>query len=277
MNKKISKILILILFTISTTSFNLSLAGLDESDEETLLIDEVNTLALSASSSITTEAPITNSRAYVIYDRTSNSVIFGKNELEERPMASTTKIMTALVVLENCNLEDSVTISSKAAGTGGSRLGLSTNDKVNVKTLLYGLMLRSGNDAAVALAEHCGETIEGFAILMNEKAKELNLNNTNFVTPHGLDADGHYTTALDLAVLSDYALNNETFNTIVGTKTTTIDINSSLRDINNTNELLGVLNGVYGIKTGFTNGANRCLVTACKRNDMDLICIVLRC
>ena len=136
-------------------------------------------------------------------------------------------------------------------------------------------MLRSGNDAAVALAEHVGGSVQGFADMMNKKAEELGLVNTHFVTPHGLDDSQHYTTALELAKLTDYAMQNEKFAQIVGTKSTTININGYPRQINNTNELLGVLNGVVGVKTGFTNNAGRCLVTEVKRNGMDIITIVL--
>ena len=136
-------------------------------------------------------------------------------------------------------------------------------------------MLRSGNDAAVALAEAVGGSVEGFAELMNKKAEELELKNTHFVTPHGLDNSEHYTTASELAILTDYAMNNETFKKIVGTKQTTIYINNQPRNIMNTNELLGVLDGVVGVKTGFTNNAGRCLVTETKRNSMDIIVVVL--
>lgn len=136
-------------------------------------------------------------------------------------------------------------------------------------------MLCSGNDAAVALAEFAAGSVSEFSVLMNKKAQELGLKNTNFETPHGLDSDNHYTTAYELALLSNYALNNKTFSNIVGTKNYTISINGHPKTLSNTNELLGSLNGVYGIKTGFTNGANRCLVTACKRNNIDIICVVL--
>ena len=135
--------------------------------------------------------------------------------------------------------------------------------------------MRSGNDSAVALAEYAGGSIEGFAEKMNKKASDLGLNNTHFETPHGLDSDEHYTTAYELALLSNYALNNKIFAQINGTKEYTITINGYPKQLSNTNELLGNLDGVYGIKTGFTNGANRCLVTACKRNSMDIICVVL--
>ena len=221
------------------------------------------------------EIPTINSRAYVVIDRKSNTILVGKNENQKKKMASTTKIMTALVVIENCNLSDTVEVSKKAAGTGGSRLGLKTGDKITVYDLLYGLMMCSGNDAAVSLAEHVAGSISGFADLMNKKAQELGLSNTHFVTPHGLDEDEHYTTAYELAILANHAMNNEIFAKIVGTKNYTITINGYPKALTNTNELLGVLNGVYGIKTGFTNGANRCLVTSCKRGDMDIICVVL--
>lgn len=216
-----------------------------------------------------------NSRSCVVMDRLSKNILYGKNETNKVKMASTTKIMTAIVVLENCSLDETVEVSQKASNTGGSRLGLKTNDKITIRDLLYGLMLRSGNDAAVCLAETVSGSIEEFANLMNAKSQELGLFNTHFESPHGLDSDEHYTTAYELALLSDYALKNPTFFNIVGTKNYTITINGYQKALSNTNELLGNLDGIYGIKTGFTNGANRCLVTSCKRGDMDIICVVL--
>ena len=218
-----------------------------------------------------------NARSCIVLDRTSKKILFGKNEFNKVKMASTTKIMTATIIIENCNLNQTVTISKKSAGTSGSRLGLKTGDKITIRDLLYGLLLVSGNDSAVSLAEVCAGSVSDFANLMNKKAKELGLNNTHFETPHGLDSDNHYTTAFELAILTDYALNNPTFLNIVNTKNYTITINGYPKNLTNTNELLGTLNGVYGVKTGFTNGANRCLVTACKRKDMDIICVVLGC
>ncbi len=216
-----------------------------------------------------------DSRIALIYDRASGRILYEKNGNKQTPMASTTKIMTAIVVLENANLKDVVTINSKAAGAGGSRLGLKKNDKITVNDLLYGLMLRSGNDAAIALAIHVGGSVEGFAEMMNNKAKELGLVNSHFVVPHGLDNDGHYTTAYELAKIADYALNIDKFKEIVSTRNTTIYINGYAKAINNTNQLLGSVSGVYGVKTGFTNGAGRCLVTACKRDDLDVITVII--
>ena len=265
-------VIILLLFFILFPIFVLA----DDEEEEEYNQNEIQDLIVeSASSSV--EEPKINARAAIIYDRTTKQIIWGKNESEKRPMASTTKIMTAIVVLENSNLSDVVTISKKAAGTGGSKLKISTGDKITVNDLLYGLMLRSGNDAAVALAEYVGGSIEGFADLMNKKAKELGLSNTNFVTPHGLDNEDHYTTAYELAVITDYALNNETFAKIVNTKSTAISINGNNRNIYNTNELLGYMQGVDGVKTGFTNGAGRCLVTSCTRDNNQIITVVLGC
>ena len=216
-----------------------------------------------------------NSRSCIVLDRNTKQTLYGKNEKNRVKMASTTKIMTALVVLENSSLDKTVEASKKAAGTGGSRLGLKTNDKITIRDLLYGLLLCSGNDAAVCLAESIAGSVPEFCNIMNQKAQDLGLTNTHFESPHGLDSDQHYTTAYELALLADYALQNPTFKNIVGTKTQTINLNGYPKTLTNTNELLGNLDGIYGIKTGFTNGANRCLVTACKRGNMDIICVVL--
>lgn len=221
--------------------------------------------------------PTINARHAIIFDRNSKLTIYGKKESEKCKMASTTKIMTAILTLENANLDDIVTVSSRTARAPKSRIGLSTDDKISVRDLLYGLMLYSGNDAAVALAEYVGGSVEDFAIMMNNKATDLEMLNSHFVTPNGLDNDDHYSTALDLAILADYAFQNEDFSKIVKTKSYSISINGNFKTISNTHELLGNLEGVYGGKTGFTNGANRCLITGCKRGDLDIICVVLGC
>lgn len=273
-NKKLLKIFIIFIFIIFifTSSFADDIP-LQEEDFD--IASYLRSSDYLETSSPTQQFPSINSRAYVVLDRKTNTVLVGKNEYSRKKMASTTKIMTAIVIIENYNLNETVTISKKASNTGGSRLGLKTGDKITVNDLLYGLMLRSGNDAAVALAEYASGSIENFAELMNKKALELNLPNTNFVTPHGLDQDEHYTTAYELALLTNYALNNKTFAKIVGSKTFAITINGYSKELSNTNELLGNFDGIYGVKTGFTNGANRCLVTACKRDDKDIICVVL--
>lgn len=261
---------ICIIFMVCLNYINVVFAD-DES--ENIDFNEVNKVIETAAK--VEDLPKINSRYAVVIDKNNKTVIYGKNENTKTKMASTTKIMTCLVVLENANLRDVVETSAKAAGTGGSKLKFKKGDKISVNDLLYGLMLRSGNDAAVALAEHVGGSIEDFATLMNKKAVELGLKNTHFETPHGLDSDNHYTTPYELALLTTYALENNIFKTIVGTKSCSININGIPRTIFNTNELLGNLNGVYGVKTGFTNGAGRCLVTAIKRENLDAICVVL--
>lgn len=276
MFKKIIFVLITIIFSFNTTYIMAD----DKIEEENIVgadaavCNEMIAEAIETTSNVTDEPKI-NSRAAIVIDRNSKAILYGKNENSKRAMASTTKIMTAMVVIQNTNLNNIVEISKKAAGTGGSRLKIKAGDKITVRDLLYGLLLRSGNDAAVALAEYVGGSVEEFANLMNENAKQLNLKNTHFVTPHGLDSEDHYTTAYELAILTDYALNNKVFAQIVNTKSIDITINGQSRTISNTNELLGNLDGVYGVKTGFTNGAGRCLVTSIKRRDLDIICVVL--
>lgn len=270
--KKYFKIIFVILIIFIITPKNIYAD--DENEIYENVIEDEEKIEIEAAATTGTK-PTINSRKYCVYDRLSGKCIYGKDENKETAMASTTKIMTAIIIVENCDLNEIVTATSKAANTGGSRLGLHIDDKISVNDLLYGLMLRSGNDAAVALAIHLSKSLENFAILMNNKAEELGLKNTHFVTPHGLDNSEHYTTALELAKITDYALKNDIIAKIVNTKSTTISINGNRMNINNTNELLGNVEGVYGVKTGFTNNAGRCLVTSVKRGDMDLIVVVL--
>lgn len=268
------KVCLLIINIILFLFFNISVCYADLEDDEKVDVEEIKKEVVQASSAIT-EEPKLNAKIGLVFDRASKTILYEKNGLKQVPMASTTKIMTAIVVLENADLTDVVTIDKKAAGTGGSRLGLKVNDKITVHDLLYGLMLKSGNDTAVALAIHVAGSVEGFADMMNKTAQEMGWVNSHFITPHGLDAQGHYTTAYELACMADYALQNPKFKEIVSTKTYTVTINGRPQVISNTNELLGNLDGVYGVKTGFTNGANRCLVTACKRGEFDIITVVL--
>lgn len=222
--------------------------------------------------------PTILSRYAVIYDRASKTVLWGKKENTAVPMASTTKIMTAIVMLEQIGtdrLQEEVIVDKEAARTVGSRLGLSTGDKITYNDLLYGLMLCSGNDAAVQIAISTAGSVEEFAKLMNKKAEELGLENTQFVTPHGLDEDGHYTTALELAKITDYALENKKIAEVVSTKQYTVKIDGYSKTISNTNELLGYLEGVKGVKTGYTSKAGRCLVTLTNRDGFEIITVVL--
>ena len=228
--------------------------------------------------------PSINSRAAIVYDRNSGMILYGKNENEKRKMASTTKILTAIITIENSTLSDIVTISSKSAGTGGSRLGLHKDDKISVADLLYGLMLCSGNDAAVALAEHISGSVENFAILMNQKACEIGLNSSHFVTPHGLDDDNHYTTAYDLALIMKQCIKNDVFKKILLTDKCTLpatELNSEERIFQNNNSLIEKGDKYYyqyckGGKTGYTKEAKNCLVSYASKDGMDLIAVVLK-
>ena len=191
MKKFLSKLLIIFVFLLPFPSFVLA----DDLEEET-----VDVAAEIEASTVSTKPPELNSRSCVVLDRISGTILYGKNEKNQVKMASTTKIMTALVVIENTTLDRTVEVSKKAAGTGGSRLGLKTGDKITIRDLLYGLMLCSGNDAAVCLAESIAGSVLEFSNLMNAKAQELGLTNTHFESPHGLDSDGHYTTAYELEI-----------------------------------------------------------------------------
>jgi D-alanyl-D-alanine carboxypeptidase (penicillin-binding protein 5/6) len=273
---RIKKYLIILIIFIHIISITFYVYADDDNEEADIEDYAWVYKEIQDASAENSDEPNINSRAGIIYDRKSGEIIWGKEENTRRKMASTTKIMTSIVVIENCkNLDQKIKISSKSAGIGGSTLGLSTGDEITINDLLYGLMLKSGNDCAIALAENIAGSVDNFVDKMNQKVEELGLTNTHFVTVNGLDAEEHYTTAYELAKIADYALKNDIFKKIVGTKNYTVTINGYGKNINNTNELLGNLNGVYGVKTGFTNGANRCLVTAVKRDNMDLICIVL--
>lgn len=243
--------------------------------DDSIDIDEAETSILYETSIVSSNEPIINSKNVIVLDRKTLLPLYEKDACSKVSIASTTKILTCIIALENCSLNEIVTVSKKAATISGSTLGLSSNMKLSMNDLLYGLMLRSGNDCAIAIAEHISGSIENFSILMNQKASSLGLTNSNFVTPHGLDEPNHFSTAYELAIITDYALKNPKFLEIVSSKTYTILLNGVSHTLSNTNELLGTTPGVYGVKTGFTFNAGRCLVTACKRNDLDIIVVVL--
>lgn len=211
--------------------------------------------------------------AEITMELSTGRVLSAKNERIKLPMASTTKIMTALIVAEDCNLDEVVAVPDKAVGTEGSSIYLKNDEKLTIRDLLYGLMLRSGNDAAVALAIiHSGST-ESFVEKMNEKARAIGANDTHFCNPNGLPAEGHYTTAYDLCLIARYAMNNQIFKEVVSTTNYTGDF----RSFTNKNKLLYSFSGANGIKTGYTDRAGRCLVSSAARDNMDVICVVLNC
>ena len=221
--------------------------------------------------------PATSAASYALLDPTSGEFLAEKNATTRRPMASTTKIMTALVALEHLSLDDTVTVPAEAVGVEGSSVYLFTGEQITVRTLLYALLLSSANDAAAALALHTAGSIEAFATLMNEKAAALQLHDTHFCNPHGLHDAQHYTTARDLARLTAAALENETFAEIVSTKRYSAPQNGTdaARLFVNHNRLLRTLDGAVGVKTGFTKASGRCLVSAAAREGLLLIAVTL--
>ncbi len=210
----------------------------------------------------------------------SGRLIAAKDKDKRLPMASTTKIVTAITVIENCeDLNNIVEVPGEAVGVEGSSIYLKSGERLSVKDLLYGLMLQSGNDCAVALAVYIAGSVENFAKMMNDTAEKIGAENSHFANPHGLHSDEHYTTAYDLALISAYAMRNETFKDIVGTKVykITTDNQESNRIIINKNKFLNLCAGGNGIKTGFTKKAGRCLVASAQRKGRTLICVVLGC
>ena len=209
-------------------------------------------------------------RAYVL-DAVSGRVLFERNSDERSLIASTTKIMTALVVCEQCNVLDRMRISKEAVGIEGSSMYLQEGEVLTLQELLYGLMLSSGNDAAVALAIYCGGTVEGFAELMNDKARNLGLTGTHFENPNGLDSPGHYSTARDLGKLAAYAMKNPIFRKTVSAKS----VRAGNRYLTNHNKLLWRLEGADGVKTGYTKAAGRVLVSSAERQGRRLIGVTI--
>ena len=207
----------------------------------------------------------------ILLDSETGRILYEKDGNSRSLIASTTKIMTALVVCEQCNVLDRVKIPKEAVGIEGSSMYLKEGEVLTVQDLLYGMMLHSGNDAAVALAIYCGGTVEGFAGLMNDKAHRLGLQNTHFDNPHGLDSPNHYSTAADLAALTAYAMKNPIFAQTVSTKTVRV----GGRTLTNHNKLLWRVDGADGVKTGYTKAAGRILVSSASRDGRRLICVTI--
>ncbi|NLT16917.1 MAG: D-alanyl-D-alanine carboxypeptidase [Clostridiales bacterium] len=216
------------------------------------------------------------SSAAVVLETGTNRVLFESNPNAQMPMASTTKIMTALVALEYGNLDDKVVIPREAVGIEGSSIYLKEGEVLSLEQLLYGLMLSSGNDVAVAVACHVGGSVEGFVDMMNTKAMEIGAENTRFTNPNGLHDDNHYTTAYDLALITSCALKNPEFQKICSTQYKEIPgPEGTPRTLKNKNKLLWQYEGGNGVKTGYTKAAGKCLVASAKREDMQVVCVVL--
>ena len=213
----------------------------------------------------------------ILIEARTGEILFEKNAYEKRSMASTTKIMTTLLCLESGNLDDWFVVDSDAIKVEGSSMGLVEGDVVTKRMLCYGMLLPSGNDAANATAIKIGGSFERFAEMMNERAKEIGMKNTLFVTPSGLEGTGHGSTAYDMALLAREALRNSDFREICSQKTAEVEFGNPpyRRWLKNTNKLLSYCSGTIGVKTGFTDEAGRCLVSACERDGITLICVTL--
>ena len=219
--------------------------------------------------------PGVSAKAAVLYEPSTGVFLFEKCADRRLPMASTTKIMTALVTVECCNLDDRVVIDSRAVGTEGSSAYLRADDEYSVEELLYALLLNSANDAAVALACHISGDVQAFSNLMNDRAAALSLKDTHFENPHGLDSDEHYTTARELAIIAAEAMKNDTLCKIVATYKRTFTEGERTRTYVNHNKLLHLFDGAVGVKTGYTKTSGRCLVGAACRDGLTFITVTL--
>ncbi|TYQ16008.1 UNVERIFIED_CONTAM: D-alanyl-D-alanine carboxypeptidase (penicillin-binding protein 5/6) [Acetivibrio alkalicellulosi] len=266
----IKKLILYTLFVsiLLITNFNM-VTGNDF--EEDYPIKEVISIETTTNKSVA--PPKIEAGAAIVLDTISGRVLYEKNAHSRKAIASTTKIMTAIVAIEKGDLEDKVKVSKKAASIWGSTINLQTGEELTLNELLYGMLIKSGNDAAIAVAEHIGGSVEGFVDMMNKKAMDLGLKDTSFKNPHGLDANGHYSTAYELAILTRYALDNPVFSKIVATQSTYI----ANRNLHTTNEMLGMYHGADGVKTGYTGKAGRCLVTSATRDNWRIVSVVLNC
>ena len=233
--------------------------------------------AVCPSGALGAEYPQVSAKAAVVISADTGEIVHGVNTSEKLPMASTTKIMTTLLCLESGGLYEEFTVDSDAIKVEGSSMGLQEGDTVTKYALCCGMLLPSGNDAANAAAVRIAGSIEDFAEMMNDRARQMGLSRTYFVTPSGLEGEGHGSSAADMALLAREALRNDIFRSICSQSSMKVKFGSPPYDrwLRNTNKLLGMYDGVYGVKTGFTDEAGRCLVSACEREGKDLICVTL--
>ncbi len=235
--------------------------------------------ALLYNSCVPVVAEASSARAAYVVDLKTGRVLYAENEDERLPMASTTKVMTALLALENGDLDAKVLTTDVSYGAPGTSIYLGRGESLRLEEMLYGLMLASGNDAALAIAEHIGGSVDGFAAMMNERAVTLGAMNSHFVNPNGLPAKDHYTTAKDLTLIAAEAMKNPVFRDIVSTQRASIpwEGRDYMRVLKNKNALLSDYDGATGIKTGFTRAAGRCLVFGARHEDMEVVGVVLNC
>lgn len=226
-------------------------------------------------SAFSSETPSVEAQGAILMDFKTGRVLWEKNARTPLAMASTTKIMTALIALEKSNLNDTVKVSRQASITPPVKMFLQRDEEIKLEYLLYALMMQSSNDAAVAIAEHIGGTVEEFCAMMTDRAAQMGCENTVFQTPNGLDGDNHHSTAYDMAIITREALSNKEFVRIINTPTVTFTSSKSTYDVMNKNRLLNEFSGATGVKTGYTGKAGHCFVGSAERDGMQLISVVL--
>lgn len=277
--KKIITISLLVLLTFTWNIYSVEAYTEEniDNDYESIDIIEEDSIDI-VSEEVNIKAPLrVSARCAIAIDAESREVLWNQNGYEIVPMASTTKILTSLIAINYGNLEKKVTISKKASSIRGSTVGYAAGEEISMRELLFGLMFRSGNDAAIAIAEEIGGSIEGFSNIMNDYAKSLGIINSHFESPHGLDSQKHYSSAYDLAILTSKAMEYKDFREFVGEKIIYKDKYNFTRDYQNINKILYRIPGANGVKTGYTGGAGKCLVSSINHNGRNIIIVVLNC
>lgn len=271
--KSLKKIILFIILLLTLISNFYSISPLaDEID-----LEEENYVEIISNDFDKTKPLKVSARNAIAIDSQDNTVLWHQNGYEIVPMASTTKILTAIVAINYGNIDDKVTISKNAASIRGSTVGYSVGEEITMRELLFGLMFKSGNDAAIAIAEHIGGSIDEFSNIMNDYAKSLGIIDSNFESPHGLDSKKHYSSAYDLAILTSKGMEYEVFKEIVGEKSISRDKYNFTRDYQNINKFLYRLPNANGVKTGYTGGAGKCLVSSVDYEGRNIIIVVLNC
>jgi len=280
--KIIKKVIFTILLVLLTTVCNVYTAeafiedDIDMDDETVEMLDE-NFIDIDGNK-VDKKLPLrVSARNAIAIDGKSMEVLWGQKGYEIVPMASTTKILTSLIAINYGDLDRKVTISKNASSIRGSTVGYKAGEEVTMRELLFGLMFRSGNDAAIAIAEDIGGSIDNFSNIMNDFARSLGIIDSHFESPHGLDSAKHYSSAYDLAILTAKGMESDIFREIVGEKVIYKDKYNFTRDYQNINKILYRIPGANGVKTGYTGGAGKCLVSSVNYNDRNIIIVVLNC
>ncbi len=277
--KKVLATILLVLLTLTCKIYSIKALTEDNIDNDDVSIEILEEDFINISlDEVNINAPLkVSARNAIAIDAETNQVLWNQNGNEIVPMASTTKILTALVAINYGDLERKVTISKNASSIRGSTVGYSAGEEITIRELLFGLMFRSGNDAAIAIAEDIGGSIEGFSNIMNDYAKSIGIIDSHFESPHGLDSPKHYSSAYDLAILTSRAMESDIFRECVGEKVIYKDKYNFTRDYQNINKILYKIAGANGVKTGYTGGAGKCLVSSINHNGKNIIIVVLNC